>query len=86
MGGDLMETKVPVTEQALFQRIQRKLSKQGEKICKTRGMRARQNLGTYHIVNLYHNTIVNYRIEDLEDLARELGAISVLEYMVKMED
>jgi hypothetical protein len=79
----LVETDMIVSEKALVSRINRKLAHEGERLCKSRGERAQQNLGTYHIVNTYYNTLVAFHIEDVEKLAKELGVMHPREGLAK---
>ena len=76
-----MEGKVPVSERALFQRIQRKLKKEGQKIYRSRAGRQKMDLGTYYTVTLWTNTVDAYHIEDLEKFGRECSAIADHEYL-----
>ena len=70
------DQKVPVSERAIFQRIQRKLAKEDQKLMKSRGSRALSNLGSYYIVDLRTNFVKDYHIENLEELAKEVNAIA----------
>ena len=69
------DKRIPISERALMARINRRLAKEEPwplKLCKTRpGSMAENNLGTYHTVNTYRNSVEDYRIEDLEGWARE---------------
>jgi hypothetical protein len=67
--------RVKVSERALIQRINRKLAANGESLKKSRGDRARSDLGEYYIINLHKNSVVNFGF-DLEAKGRELGALA----------
>lgn len=60
-----------IAQKAQIARINRKLAKRDEKLLTSRGWRELQNLGTYHIVNVYRNEVVNSHI-NLDDLEAEL--------------
>lgn len=76
-----MKVKRTVTEKALIARINRKLKKDSERLCKTRGQQARSNLGDYYILDWYRNWIVAYHC-DLEGLGRELEVLGDEETVV----
>ena len=67
---------VPVSERALFARVNRKLAKEGQMLrrCKE-SSRAFSDLGYLYIVDTHSNTIIALNC-DLENLAREVGAIA----------
>lgn len=67
---------VPVSERALFARVNRKLAKEGQMLrrCKE-SSRAFSELGHLYIVDTHTNTIIALNC-DLESLAREVGAIA----------
>ena len=71
--------KVPVSERALIQRINRKfLSLDGppaRELKKTKGARAKFDLGEFYVLNTRHNSIDEHHV-DPEALARELDALS----------
>ncbi len=69
--------KVSVSERALFQRIQRKLAKENKKIC--RGRKAHPELGAYYIIDLSTSLVVEYPIDDIERLAREINTLAEYE-------
>jgi hypothetical protein len=66
-----------ITTRALSQRIQRELAKDGRKLKKARGA-YEPSVGTYFIVN-EQDHIVSKKIEDLEQLGRDLGVIAEYE-------
>lgn len=63
-----------VSPAALEARIRRRLRREGERLCKTRGQRALLDLGEYYVVD-YNNIIVAWHC-DLERLGRELGCLA----------
>ena len=71
---------VPVTARALVQRINRKLAADDERLCATRGERARLIIGDYHVLNVRRNVVVNTHV-DIKELGRELGALRLWERM-----
>jgi hypothetical protein len=73
---------VPVSERALIQRLNRKLSDEDQMVKVTRGDRAKQAIGRHHILHARLNFIVHKDI-DLEDWGRKLGALQPWE---KLED
>src|SRR4029450_4286355 len=56
-GRRMVETKVPVSERALVQRLNRHLSKEGQVLKKLRGERWRGDLGDYYIVDEHRNIV-----------------------------
>jgi hypothetical protein len=71
------KTTVPVTEKALYQRINRKLRDDGETLKRARGA-AWTTLGEYYVVNLERNYVSQHHV-DLEEYGRELGALQPFE-------
>ena len=71
---------VPVSERALIARINRKLPEH-EKLKKLRGSRWENDLGQYYIIDQNMNAILHKHI-NVEELARELGAIKPWESLV----
>jgi|SRR6185437_4049782 len=75
-------TCVPVTERALYQRIDRKLRKEdGECLRTCRGGKWETTLGRYYSVNIYRNSIESMNIP-LEKWGRELGVLKPWETVV----
>lgn len=76
-------TKVVVSQRAVLQRINRKLAKDDRKLCKSRGWRVQSSLGDYYILDTYKNVVTDYRISNsnIEDMAREMGALREYEEM-----
>lgn len=73
-----------ITERALIQRINRRLAKEGERLCASRP-RERANLGNYHTIDVNRNTVEAYHIDDLEAWAREHvpAALAEHEHLVR---
>ena len=73
--------KVPVTERALFQRINRKLKQDNQALRTARGFwngpdwYEDTNLGRYYVIDIYRNVVVDHHV-DLEGTAREWGALA----------
>jgi hypothetical protein len=66
---------VPVSKRAIIQRINRKLSAEGEKLKTNRSQRWYSDLGSYYIVDENRNAVVSAH-HDLEALGRELGVLA----------
>jgi ribose 5-phosphate isomerase len=79
--------KVPVTERALIQRINRAFKKENEFLClkTTRGDRWRSDLGNYYLVDMNRNTIEAQHV-DLEKLGRELNVLAPYETLWQERD
>jgi hypothetical protein len=77
----MTERKVPISERALFQRIQRRLKKDGQKVFRSRAGMQKMNLGTYHTVEIWTNTVKRSHIENLEDFGRECSVVADYEYL-----
>ncbi len=65
--------KVPVSERALIQRINRCLNKSDEYIKKARGV-AVNTIGQFYRVDFYSNAVIE-RDVDIEELGRKIGAL-----------
>ena len=75
--------KVPVTERALIQRINRVLRKQDMVLKTARGWRMHVDMGHYYVVNTRINGVMaHYKNCNPEALARELGVLQPYEEMV----
>jgi len=74
----MAKSKVPVSERALIQRINRKLRAEDETLKTARGERAEQEFGRFYIVNFNRNFVVAKGC-DPEELGRELGVLSEYE-------
>jgi hypothetical protein len=66
---------VSISEDAVLQRINRRLKPDLRGVKKTRGARAYHDLGDYYLIDYDRNWIVDHHL-DLEDLARELGCLA----------
>jgi hypothetical protein len=66
--------RVPITERALVQRINRKLKADGERLIKARGSQTATSFGDWYIVDEQRNVIASQRV-DPETLARKIGAL-----------
>lgn len=73
--------KVPVSERATIQRINRKLRPDMCALKQTRGERARMDLGYWYVIDYTHNIIIAQNI-NLESYAREVGALAEHEEVV----
>jgi hypothetical protein len=70
-------TKVPVTERALFARVNRALTKKGEHLYKSHpGSALRDNVGIFYRIENDHIADANV---NLEAFARELGVLADFE-------
>jgi uncharacterized protein YnzC (UPF0291/DUF896 family) len=69
-----MTTKVPITEKALYQRINRKLKDQDASLKRARGS-VETTLGEYFVVDVKGNYVTNHHIQ-IENLGRELGVLA----------
>jgi hypothetical protein len=74
--------KVPLSNRAIIQRINRRLAKNHEKLCKSRGWQAQQNLGDYYLLDRYRKTVINSNV-NVQTFARELGVIQEHEILVR---
>jgi hypothetical protein len=66
--------RVPVTERALIQRVNRKLAASGQLLKKTRGEAAEETIGAYYVLDTRRNTVVLSRV-NLVALAQKLGVL-----------
>jgi hypothetical protein len=82
----LAKQKVAVTERALFQRVNRKLKQNDQKLLTARGFwdgphfHESPDLGRHYIIDTYRNVIVDRHV-DLEKYGRELGALAKWEVL-----
>jgi hypothetical protein len=74
--------KVPISERALIQRINRKLLDNDQVLKSARGSRAEQELGGFYVIDFRHNCIVAKDVA-LRALGRKLGALRSYEYLVE---
>lgn len=72
--------RVVITKGALFQRLRRRLAKDGHILKATRGERYRHDLGDFFTVDEWNNVVVDRQI-NLEPLGRELGVLKAYEQM-----
>src|SRR5262245_2533729 len=70
--------RVPISERALVQRINRKLATENEVLKKTRGASAIQNLGDYYILDLHKNLVLANDVDPIA-LGKELGVLADFE-------
>jgi hypothetical protein len=77
------QKRVPISERALVQRINRKLAAQGEVLKKTRGG-AIQELGDYYVLDLHRNLLLNKDVDPVE-LAKVLRVLRRFERIVLAE-
>ena len=71
--------KVPVSERALAQRIDRALAPDGLTLRKSRpGSRQQQNVGDYYVIDVNANAVV-WSYVNLEAYAEELGVLAAYE-------
>lgn len=73
--GRLTGEKVPVSERALVQRVNRKLAPEREVVKKARGQRMQMEAGTFYRIDLQRNFLVESDV-DLEALGRDLGVLN----------
>lgn len=77
--------RVPVTQRALVQRINRALARVGRfgrVMKKTRGVQAHLDLGDYYVLDVERNLVVDKYV-DAEALGRELGVLHDFERLAK---
>jgi len=72
--------KVPVSERALVQRVNRMLAQEDQALKKTRGSRWLNDLGAYYTADLQHNAILD-RMVDLEEFGKEFGMLAEYEHL-----
>jgi hypothetical protein len=73
--------KVPVSERALIQRLNRKIWHDDLMVKTTRGGRAEIDLGRHYVLNWRINGIT-YKNIDLKDYGREYGVLAPYERLV----
>jgi hypothetical protein len=71
--------KIPVSERALIQRINRRI-KDADHVLKCSRPRARSFVGDFYVLDVVRNAIVLQHL-DLENYAREVGALEPYEYL-----
>lgn len=77
------EKKVPVTRRALMQRINRQLRNLDRRLIVRRGIKAWTEMGEYYIVDEKRGEVVRNDIDDLEEVAREIGVLKPWETLDK---
>jgi hypothetical protein len=77
-----MVRKVPVTERALLQRINRKLAADNEVLKRTRGEKMKREFGDYYHLDLMRNCILGSSV-DLEKWGREMKVMAEWEALAK---
>jgi hypothetical protein len=78
----MAKTGIPVPEQALIQRINRVLRKEGRILKVTRAGQALQELGRYYVFDFDRNEVKTLHA-DIEELARELGVLRSFERLAE---
>ena len=78
-------TRIQITERALFQRINRRLQQDGEKLCTARTEAVKQQLGRFYVVGTGQGAGLVRKDVDLEKLAQKLGVIQPWEQLAKGE-
>jgi hypothetical protein len=73
-------TKIKITERALYQRINRRLKRDGERLQTARSQSTELSVGRYYIVNGDGNYILHQHV-DLEAWGREFGVIQPWEQL-----
>ena len=74
----MAKQKVIVSERALHQRINRKLSHTNQRLCASRTPRMEEDCGRFYIVDTVRN-VVAFKNIDLEAQGRDLGALAAWE-------
>ena len=69
---------IALSKRALFQRVKRRLLKDGEVLKTARGERAQADVGEYYTVDLHGNFIVEKDV-DLEEKGRSLKVLATYE-------
>ena len=78
--------KVPISERALMQRLNRKLGKEQLALKKTReDSRAWSNLGDFYVLDIHTNSIADSKLTvvDLERMGREHKVLADFEALVR---
>jgi hypothetical protein len=73
--------RVPVSERAVTQRINRKLAASGEKLQKCRSDRWRHDVGDWYVIDVDRNLVLHKHV-GLEELGRKLGVLHEYENLV----
>jgi hypothetical protein len=72
--------KVPVSERAVMQRINRLLAKDGEMLKKSRPSKFHNRLGDFYRLDVQHNAIIEMNV-NLEALAQEKNVLAKWEVL-----
>jgi hypothetical protein len=62
------------TEKVQIARINRMLAKRNEKLCTSRSNGHKSTLGRFYVLDTWTNTVIDFRIADLDELEKELSA------------
>jgi hypothetical protein len=79
-GATKEKDKVPVSERALIQRINRKLKQDGEQLRRAKGSQAASTVGDYYVLDTKRNFVASSRV-DPEHLGRKLGVLNPWEIL-----
>jgi hypothetical protein len=74
--------KVPVTQRALTQRINRQLRAKNLRLMVSRGANEAHDLGKFYTLNLQRNAVDHKHI-DLEEYGRKIGVLQPFEALAK---
>lgn len=67
-----------ISKRAIFDRINRRLAKEGRQLYKTsRYTVNRDELGAYHVVDMEKGIVVEHGIESLGSIGKRVGALKV---------
>ena len=72
--------KVPVSERALVQRVNRVLGKDDEQLKKARSGRTSQGVGEFYTIDIRRNCVVKQDV-DIEKMGRTLGVLKNYEQL-----
>ena len=76
-----VQTRVPITRDALWHRVKRKLAAEGKHLKKARGREGPASLGAYYVLDVASHVIVMTNV-DVVALAQELGVLAAWEMVV----
>lgn len=71
----MKQDKVPVTERALYQRINRRLAHDRKRLCASRSSSVETTVGRYYVLDKDIHAIIATHV-DLEEIAQEVGALA----------
>lgn len=74
-----------ISLQALIARCNRKLAKEWKTIKTTRGYWSKENLGNWHMIDTYSNSIIAgwWDAAAIENMAREMGVMAKHERLIE---